>query len=74
VRAILLAGVMQALLLPMLGCGALYFRYARTDPRLRPSRAWDVALIVSVAGLSVAGIWGAWPDLIAPLLNLAGIL
>ncbi len=37
VRAILLAGAMQSLLLPMLGVGALYFRYARTDPRLRPA-------------------------------------
>jgi len=74
VRAILLAGVMQALLLPMLGCGALYFRYARTDPRLRPSPAWDVALIASVAGLTVAGIWGAWPDLIAPCLRMIGLI
>jgi Mn2+/Fe2+ NRAMP family transporter len=74
VRAILLAGVMQALLLPMLGCGALYFRYRRTDPRLRPSAAWDVALIVSVVGLTVAGVWGAWPDLIAPCLRMAGLI
>ncbi len=74
VRAILLAGVMQALLLPMLGCGALYFRYTRTDPRLRPSLAWDVALIVSVGGLTVAGIWGAWPDLIAPCLRMVGVI
>jgi hypothetical protein len=65
---------MQALLLPMLGCGALYFRYTRTDPRLRPSPLWDVALIVSVVGLTVAGIWGAWPDLIAPCLRMIGLI
>ena len=36
VRVILLAGATQALLLPMVGIGALYFRYTRTDERLRP--------------------------------------
>ncbi len=73
VRAILLAGAMQALLLPMLGVGALYFRYTRTDPRLKPSLAWDAALVVSFLGLLVAGVWGAWPDFIAPLLRLIGL-
>jgi len=73
VRAILLAGAMQALLLPMVGVGALYFRYTRTDPRLRPSVWWDIALVVSFLGLTVAGLWGAWPEFIAPLLRWAGI-
>jgi hypothetical protein len=70
VRAILLAGATQALLLPMIGFGALYLRYTRTDPRLRPSRLWDVALVISFFGLAVAGIWGAWPDFIAPVVRL----
>ncbi|MEX2112242.1 MAG: Nramp family divalent metal transporter, partial [Pirellulales bacterium] len=73
VRAILLAGAMQSLLLPMLGVGALYFRYTRTDPRLRPSIWWDIALVTSFAGLLVAGLWGAWPDFIAPIARLAGL-
>ncbi len=73
VRAILLAGAIQALLLPVLGVGAIYFRYTRTDPRLRPSRLWDIALILSFLGLSVAGVWGAWPDFIAPLLRFVGV-
>jgi Mn2+/Fe2+ NRAMP family transporter len=71
VRAILLAGAMQALLLPMVGCGALYYRYTSTDPRLKPSLLWDVALVVSFAGLAVAGLWGAWPDFIEPIYRLA---
>jgi hypothetical protein len=73
VRAILLAGAMQALLLPMLGAGALYFRFTRTDPRLRPSIAWDIALVASFLGLLVAGLWGAWPDFIQPIARLVGL-
>jgi Mn2+/Fe2+ NRAMP family transporter len=73
VRAILLAGAMQSLLLPMLGVGALYFRFTRTDPRLRPSLAWDIALVASFLGLLVAGVWGAWPDFIQPIAQLVGL-
>ncbi|MEX0675661.1 MAG: Nramp family divalent metal transporter [Pirellulales bacterium] len=69
VRAILLGGATQALVLPMVGFGALYFRYRRTDPRLKPSVWWDAALVISFLGLVVAGIWGAWPDFIAPVLR-----
>jgi hypothetical protein len=65
---------MQSLLLPMLGVGALYFRYARTDPRLRPSIWWDVALVTSFVGLLIAGVWGAWPDFIAPIARLARLI
>jgi hypothetical protein len=66
VRLILLAGATQALLLPMAGAGALYLRFARTDPRLKPSRLWDAALVVSFLGLLVAGLW-AWPAFVAPV-------
>jgi Mn2+/Fe2+ NRAMP family transporter len=69
VRAILLAGAMQSLLLPMLGFGALYFRFTRTDPRLKPSPFWDVLLVLSFLGLLVAGLWGAWPDFIEPIIR-----
>ena len=73
VRLILLAGATQALLLPMAGAGALYLRFARTDPRLKPTRLWDVALVISFLGLLVAGLWGAWPAFVAPVLRAVGI-
>ncbi|MBW3539946.1 MAG: Nramp family divalent metal transporter [Planctomycetes bacterium] len=63
VRAILLSGMMQALLLPMIGLGALYARYQRTDERLRPSPLWDACLIISCVGLLVAGAYGVYSHL-----------
>jgi hypothetical protein len=51
----------------MVGFGALYYRYTSTDPRLKPSPVWDVALVISFAGLVVAGLWGGWPDFIEPI-------
>jgi Mn2+/Fe2+ NRAMP family transporter len=63
VRMILLSGAMQALLLPMIGFGALYFRYTRTDGRIKPGPLWDALLIVSFLGLFVAGTYGAWEQI-----------
>lgn len=60
VQAILIAATMQALLLPMIGVGALYLRYTRTDERLRPKWWWDACLILSCLGLLIAGAWGAY--------------
>lgn len=59
VTAVLIAGFMQACMLPLIGIGAIYLRRTRTDPRLKPSIAWDAALIVSCIGLLMAGGWGA---------------
>ena len=58
VKAVLVAGMMQATMLPMIGIAALYFRRTATDPRLAPSRAWDVMLVISCLGLLIAGGWG----------------
>ena len=59
VTMVLLGGTMQAIMLPMLGFAALYFRRTRTDPRLEPGRLWDVLLAVSCLGLLIAGGWEA---------------
>jgi Mn2+/Fe2+ NRAMP family transporter len=60
VLLILLSGLMQALLLPMLGVAALYFRYRTIDPALKPGRLWDVCLILSVIAFVVVGITIGW--------------
>jgi len=64
VRAILLSGAMQALLLPMIGVGALYFRFTRTDGRIKPGPVWDVLLILSFIGLFIAGSYGAYKQIL----------
>lgn len=63
VTAVLLSGIMQALMLPMLGIAAIYYRFTATDARLRPNKVWDVCLILSACALLVAGIWGIWSHL-----------
>jgi Mn2+/Fe2+ NRAMP family transporter len=57
VAMVLASGVAQALMLPILGFAALYFRYRRSDANLRPGRLWDAMLWLSVAGFFVVGIW-----------------
>ena len=73
VRAVLISGIMQAFMLPLLAAAALYFRFFRIDARLAPGRLWDTLLIASALGLFVAGAWGIyvkWAD-IGTLFGLA---
>lgn len=73
VGLVLLAGMTQHLMLPMLAVAAIYYRYGRCDPRIKPGPLWDACLVVSVIGLIVAGAYGAWASwgsiatLLAPL-------
>lgn len=54
-QLVLAGGFMGALMLPLLGVAALYFRYRRCDARLVPSRLWDFGLWLSIVGLFIAG-------------------
>jgi Mn2+/Fe2+ NRAMP family transporter len=51
------AGIGQGILLPMVGVGALWFRYRRCVDALRPGRVWDVMLWLSFVGFVIAGVW-----------------
>lgn len=60
VSAVLLAGITQSVMLPLLGFAALYFRWTATDERLKPSPAWDAALVLSCIALAITAGWGLW--------------
>lgn len=63
VKLVLLSGLMQAIMLPMLGFAALWFRFTKTDESIRPGRIWDGCLILSCVGLLIAGAWGVYSKL-----------
>jgi Mn2+/Fe2+ NRAMP family transporter len=63
VQLVLLSGLMQAIMLPMLGFAALWFRFTKTEKPIRPGRAWDGCLIISCIGLLIAGAWGVYSKL-----------
>ncbi|UCC98218.1 MAG: Nramp family divalent metal transporter [Phycisphaerales bacterium] len=54
---VLASGTAQAIMLPMLGAAALYFRYRRRDENLRSGRLWDGMLWLSFAGFAIIGGW-----------------
>lgn len=58
VLMVTIGGFVQAMMLPMIGAAALFLRYRRTDPRLRPGVAWDVFLWLSVAALTATAYVG----------------
>ena len=63
VTLILIAGLTQAVMLPVLGFSSMYFRYCITDERLRPGIAWDLALGLSSLALLLAGGFGVYAKL-----------
>ena len=63
VKLVLLSGLMQAIMLPMLGFAALWFRFTKTDEQIRPGKVWDGFLILSCVGLLIAGAWGVYSKL-----------
>ena len=63
VTLILFAGLMQAIMLPVLALSAMYFRYTLTDRRLRPGKTWDACLALSALALLLAGAYGVHANL-----------
>ena len=57
-QLVLAAGVMQAILLPVMACTAIYFRYKMCDPRIQPGWKWDL-MWISGLGMLIAGGLGS---------------
>jgi len=60
---VLIGGVMQGVMLPMLAFAALYFRYKRNDSRITPKLLWDGFLWLSAIGMLITGLWTVWSKL-----------
>ncbi|MFK8113062.1 MAG: Nramp family divalent metal transporter [Rubripirellula sp.] len=56
-QLVLLSGVAQGVMLPMLAGAALFFRYRRMVPGLSPTRGWDLMLWLSAAAMLITGSW-----------------
>lgn len=63
VFAVLLSGLMQSIMLPMLGFAAIYFRYKHSDKRIAPSALWDFFVVLSAIGLLIAGGFAVYTKL-----------
>lgn len=57
---VMVSGVMQAMMLPMMGYGVLYFAHKRTDRRLRAGRLWFATLWVSFVLMTLVALYGAY--------------
>ena len=63
VGMVLASGAMQAVMLAALGVAVLWFRYGAMEPRLTPSKPWDLLLWLSAAGFIMVGLWTLWQKL-----------
>jgi Mn2+/Fe2+ NRAMP family transporter len=61
-RLVLLSGVAQGIMLPMLAAAALYFRYRRAVPGLTPGSWWDAFLWLSAAAMLWTGLWTIYSE------------
>jgi hypothetical protein len=65
---VMISGMMQAFMLPMLAVAALYYRYYRCDSRLRPGKVWDTFLWISSIGMLITGLWLLY-EVVKPFLE-----
>ena len=56
-QLVLLSGVTQGVMLPMLAAAALFFRYKRSVEGLTPGAGWDFMLWTSTVAMLVTGGW-----------------
>lgn len=56
-QLVLISGVAQGVMLPMLAGAALFFRYRRSVPGLTPGKIWDIMLWVSAVAMLITGSW-----------------
>lgn len=66
---VMTSGAIQAILLPVVGFSAIYFRRKHIDQRVAPGALWDKFLYVSAFGMLVASIAAIYLKFLAPLFE-----
>lgn len=72
VAMVLASGIAQAIMLAAIAVAVLFFRYRDLDPRLLPTRAWDLLLWISAIGFLIIGGWTIWQKLGDVVTGLTG--
>ena len=72
VTLVLLSGIAQAAMLPLLCVAAIYYRYFRCDRRVQPGVWWDIGLWASAVALVLAGVGAAALKLMEFASSLSG--
>jgi len=57
---VVFGGFFQGITLPIIAAIALFFRYRRTDQRLKPSRWSDLWLWMAFASITVVAVYATW--------------
>jgi Mn2+/Fe2+ NRAMP family transporter len=61
---VIISGVAQAIMLPMLCGAALYFRYTQCPKELRPGVLWDAGLWLSSLVMLLVGLYGIFENVL----------
>ena len=63
---VMTSGAIQAILLPVVGFSAIYFRQKHIDQRVAPGPLWDKFLYISAFGMLIASIAAIYLKFLAP--------
>lgn len=62
-QLVLISGIAQGIMLPMLALAAIYFRYQKIVDGLRPGSWWDAFLWISGGAMLLTGGWTIYQEL-----------
>jgi len=63
VKLVFIGAIAQGVMLPFLGLAALYFRFTKTERKLRPGTIWTSFLILAAASMVVLGTYQVYDKL-----------
>jgi manganese transport protein len=60
---VIFGGFFQGITLPVIAAVSVYLRYRRMDPRLAPSKFFDICLWIALISISVVAVYASWDRL-----------